>query len=390
MATLAAPRQILVTGCYRSGTTLLEKLLHGHPQICVGAQAFPTLFHHSMELLHRSLGITRRYPMGHLFCEPAYGLTEVEAFLDALTLGDEDLDRIFETLDLENESFDSVRLASRRAQIRPGSFLSVLAQLSTCIAELHGATEAEWLGTKEILCEAHLPFLIHRGHAGVLIVRDPRDVVASTHFRSRGQYTGDQRPVLSTIRIWRKSVAVLLELSGQPHFSWLRYEDLISDPSAVLESVTTELGITPYPAALLAEPIRDQAGHVWRSNSSFEMGDGIQASSVSSFEQRVPKSVTAYVETLCRPEMLRLGYAPRFAHGFDPKLVAGYRDPFDSFHERFEANYSSDPRRVGAEIQRWQTLVRERGLSASIREQFLSTTAYEALRSALTEDDLGS
>ena len=381
--TSVMPRQILVTGCYRSGTTLLEKLLHAHPQTCIGAQAFPPLFHHSMDLLHQSLGITRRYPLGSLFGETAYGLDEIESFLNSLSLSESDLDRIFEALDVGGDSFDSGRLAPHRSEIRAGSFLSVFEQLSARIAELHGITDAEWLGTKEIVCEAYLPFLVRRAHAGVLIVRDPRDVVGSTHFRSGAKHMGEQRPVLSTIRIWRKSVAVLLELSDQPHFSWLRYEDLVSDPSTTLQRVTKELGMRPYPGELLEEPIQDQRGRVWRGNSSFGPKDGLEASQSSNFDQHVPEAVTAYVETLCRAEMLHLGYTPKLTEDFDPDRVTTYRDPFESLHEKFDAHYSSDPERIRAEIARWQALSGVGENDASIREQFLSKTAYQTLRTSL-------
>jgi hypothetical protein len=380
-------RQILVTGCYRSGTTLVEKLLHAHPQICVGAQAFPPLFAHSMDAFHRSLGITRRYPLGHLFGETAYGLANVEAFLETLKLSDDDLDQIFDTLPTDDEQYDSAGLAPLRGEIRPGSFVSVFAQLSGCIARLHGAAGAELQGTKEILCEAYLPFLIHQGHAGVVIVRDPRDVVASTHFRTRGDYTGAQRPVLSTIRLWRKSVALLLELEGQQRFAGVRYEDLISDPRSALNDLTRQLGVAPYSAALLEKPIRDQSGRVWKANSSFdpasEADAGLQSSSIANFERHVPEQVTAYVETLCRPEMLHLGYQPRLAHDFDPERVAAYRDMFPSVHERFDANYSSDPSRIRAEIERWDALCNGEEDPVAIRARFLSKSAYEALSSTV-------
>ncbi|MFH2071358.1 MAG: sulfotransferase, partial [Actinomycetota bacterium] len=36
-----SPGQLLITGAYRSGTTLLEKLLHNHPDLSVAMQPFP-------------------------------------------------------------------------------------------------------------------------------------------------------------------------------------------------------------------------------------------------------------------------------------------------------------------------------------------------------------
>jgi Sulfotransferase family len=41
---LGAGGTLFVTGMQRSGTTLLEKLLHAHPELSVLSQPFPLLF----------------------------------------------------------------------------------------------------------------------------------------------------------------------------------------------------------------------------------------------------------------------------------------------------------------------------------------------------------
>ena len=77
-----APAYLLVTGCYRSGTTLLEKLLHAQPSACIASQAFPVLFFMAKEAFLSSRGIDRRYPLDHLFLEDAYSSDEWVSFLD--------------------------------------------------------------------------------------------------------------------------------------------------------------------------------------------------------------------------------------------------------------------------------------------------------------------
>lgn len=373
---------LLVTGCYRSGTTLLDKLLHAHPEICVGSQASPSFFFFAMDAFHRSLGVERRYPLGHLFGERAYGLEEALAFVEGLTLSETDLDRIFELLPTDDPQFASTRLSSCRGEVRSGSFLSVLGQLLACVARLYGQEGARILGDKEILCEQYLPLLGRRGHAGVIIIRDPRDVVASTHFQQRGRYTGDRRPVLSTIRQWRKSVALALELEGSDRFAWIRYEDLVRDAGATLNEVSERIGAGTYPEELLTSELRDQEGRIWEANTSFAMASRVQPSSVSSHERHVPDQVSAYVETLCLPEMRTLGYRPRLVDDFDPELVRAYADPFEATHRKFEPGYSSDPGRVRAEIARWAAFAEPPDSEAELRSLFISRRAWVALRSA--------
>ena len=53
---------LLVTGCYRSGTTIVEKVLHSHPKINIASQPFPVLYIQAKEIFLDRMGIRYRYP----------------------------------------------------------------------------------------------------------------------------------------------------------------------------------------------------------------------------------------------------------------------------------------------------------------------------------------
>ena len=86
---------LLVTGSYRSGTTLIEKLLHSHDNICLGSQPFPILYFHIKQAFLDSIHVERRYPLDHLFLESRYVPEDLNAFLDHHRLTSSALDQIF-------------------------------------------------------------------------------------------------------------------------------------------------------------------------------------------------------------------------------------------------------------------------------------------------------
>ncbi len=75
-------RYCFITGFLRSGTTLVEKLVHALPGACIGPQPFPFLYHDTKRAFLRARGLEdERYPLGHLFGENRYRPEDFEAFL---------------------------------------------------------------------------------------------------------------------------------------------------------------------------------------------------------------------------------------------------------------------------------------------------------------------
>jgi len=71
-----------ITGFLRSGTTLLEKLVHALPGACIGPQPFPFLYYDTKRAFLRARGAgEERYPLGSLFREERYRPEDFHAFL---------------------------------------------------------------------------------------------------------------------------------------------------------------------------------------------------------------------------------------------------------------------------------------------------------------------
>ena len=373
--------ELLVTGCYRSGTTLLEKLLHAHPLSCVASQPFPALYAHVKGLFDETRGIRRRYPLSHRFLEADYSDGDFAAFLDRRKLTDSDIGAVFGQLEGHVEGHWTPEILGARAGIQPGVFIDVYRQLMGSVLALFPKAGVRVVGSKEILVEEYVPYLLGQGLHALIIVRDPRDMVASLNFRERDNATGRGRPVLYSMRVWRKSVATALAFEGHPRFRWLRYEDLVANPGTVMTGLGDWLGLPEFPADVLNGSLRDQRGGAWEGNSSFRDQAGVSRTSVGQFREILPQAVQALIEAVAAPEMELLGYS---AAKPAATAVTHYRDPFTDLHARFPADYSADPRRVRDELERLDRLHARSVLSdEESRQWFVYPQAYRRLREAV-------
>jgi hypothetical protein len=351
-ATPAGIRPLLVTGCYRSGTTVLEKLLHAHQQLTVASQPYPVLYFFTKGIFLEERGLERRYPLDHLFLEEGYSSDDFHHFLDRRVLTSKEIAQFFAEMERYAEGLWTPEMLRLRDRVEPGTFLEVSDQLRAGIAETFPKSGVRYVGSKEVLVEEFVPYLIDRGVRVVLSLRDPRSMIASLNFRARENLTGANRPLLFSLRAWRKSVAIALAFESHSGFQWLRYEDLVRGPALVLQRITSCLEISPHPSRVFHDEIRDQWGRPWQGNSSFGDTRGVSIEFLETYRELLLPEVIAYVETVCEPEMRALGYQFHAIDRFDEAVLWRYRDPFDSIHGKFPVDYSSDPVRVARECER--------------------------------------
>lgn len=379
----SSPAPIFITGCYRSGTTLLEKLLHNHPEVCVASQPFPILFYHVKSAFNREIGITRRYPLDHLFLEDAYTQEDLHAFLDTHVFTSRDVDEIFDGLAGFHKGLWTPEILNYRNRIRPGTFLEIYEQLRLAILELFPKDGVRLLGSKEVLCEELIPYFLDHGIRVVLSIRDPRAVIASLNFGRHDDFTGAIRPTLYTIRSWRKSVAFALDNADHPNFAWVRFEDVAERHVDRVNDICERFALSRVSVETYAGGIKSQGGGEWRGNSSFGEIAGVSARPRSTYATVMPRAAIDYVEACCLPEMDALGYSLSQHARFDESVIRDYREPFPVDHPAFPSNYSESSEHADEEIARYRLLESGEADDATIRKWFLNDTAFRRLASAV-------
>lgn len=376
----------LVTGCYRSGTTLLEKLLHSHPAICIGSQPFPVSYFFAKQAFLDSRGLRRRYPLGHLFCDAAYTAEELDAFLESLQICQSDIDEIFQSLSCYRLGHWTPEVLSFQQELSPGLFPDFYRDLHERLAALLGGQQALYCGSKEVLCEEFIPFVLARGGKVALSVRDPRDMIVSLDYGIRDNQTGDHRPLLFSLRAWRKSVAILLACQDVPNFSWVRYEDVAQDPQHAVNRLRSSWEV-PDANHPLDDSITGQDGRQWSGNSSFDDAVGVSTASVGRFHRVLSTETLRYIEACCGPEMQALGYELTSVEPLSRHDLENYREPFANLHAKFPHDYSTSPARINQEWRRLQLLQQDQSvMSASdLRYWFVDPRAYQPLQNAVNK-----
>jgi hypothetical protein len=364
----------------RSGTTLLDKLLDNHRRLSLLSQPFPLLFVEVKRRFLRQLEAAEvSYPLGDLFLEDRYREEDLRRFLDGFVISRADLRELCDSSDYSGQytRFSPERLDQAVRRIEPGNAARVLAQLYRWLA---ADEDADWFGGKETLWEEILPFLLEHGFAAVLILRDPRDVLASLNHGRGPDYAGRLKPTLFNLRNWRKSVAYALHLEQHPRFLWLRYEDLVHRPAESLARITELLKVEPFAEVSTRGPIRGQDGQPWTGNSSHTVQVGIDSGSVGRHQELLPPGVARYVEAASWPELRCLGYRVELEWAQIPTTLRDFVDPYPVVRPEL-LGYAGAPARREEELHRHELLLR--GGADGTRAYFLFEDVYERLRRVL-------
>jgi hypothetical protein len=335
---------LLVTGTYRSGTTLAERLLDNLADGFCAPQPFPYLYLEAKRRFLTEMGIAvHRYPIGTGFHDPLHRPDELADFLRSHVLGRPDIEHAFDAM-RDYSGAQSPELADVIGDISPGPLGDVVRSLHDALAQLRSPS-AVVVGSKEILLEEFIPTFRDAEIGVPLVIRDPRATVASTFGPAAAAWSGRVRPLLHTILLWRKSVAYSLRY--REGVAAMRLEDLVAEPESTLRRALHALGATidvRAPDALLGAD-----GNVWPVNTSFPDGATPPGSRFGLSDRQL-----AYVEALTRPEMLALGYEPltepvAFEEALDCFMPDD--DPGRS-HPDFDPDISTDPERLDLERRR--------------------------------------
>jgi LPS sulfotransferase NodH len=285
---MQSDRPIFVIGCPRSGTTLLQLMLHSHPRIAVPPET--------------------RFLIPAYFHRKVYGDMRVadnrRALAEWIATGK---GTKFRELGLNADEF--VEEAVRA----PGSLGSVLGTAFAAYAQRFA--KPRW-GDKRPSYFQHVGVIrrMFPDAQFVHLIRDGRDCVSS--LKEMPWYGGNVYTAIST---WAEAIdrgrRLAAELPPDAYFE-LRYENLTADPEGVLRALCTFLGEEYDPAMRDPRPVASIAvpeHKVWHANTHRE----VTRARVGSWAERLEPWELALCETVLGDRLAAAGYelsgAPRAA-----------------------------------------------------------------------------
>lgn len=288
-----------------------------------------------------------RYPLADQQFEHAYPPQEFTAFLSGRPLSAQDI-----------QTWMAAMAGYSGQYHRPTALEEVLAtwqggdllDLVRSYADAHDA-EGRRVVWKETFAEEFAPYVLGRGGQVVLLLRDVRDMVVSHVGGGASEHAGRPRPLLFLARQWRRTVAHALALGHRQDVAVVRFEDLLLDPSATLETLLTKLFVGVGASRVVTLD--------WAGNSSFTAHEGVARSPIGRHWDHLADQDRRFLEALCHAEMRATGYEPSIAReDILDCLAAG---PATDYLERPElAHYRYDSARRDEEVDRRRALLEAR------------------------------
>lgn len=370
---------LTITGTYRSGTTLVERLLDQHPAVSVATQPFPLLWTEAKRAFLADRGRADRLPLGTLFRDPDHVAGGLETFLRSWPAkGDEALEAV---LDAQSGYSGAMSPDVRELPIHTapdGPFPELVEWLQREVAALRGHGQARVFGAKEILIEEFIGLLLDAGHRVVVVVRDPRAVVASSVGGRGADWVGSPRPTLFTVRAWRRSADLALAHGSHPRCRVVRFEDVLGDRQRVTVALHEWMELQALDR--IPEVLRDQYGEAWRANSSFDLEPTDPDAALARAREVLGPSAWDYIEATTAPELRALGYPMASSIGADEALER-FVEPVPIVREDIPRDLSTRAESIDEERRRLE--LARTPLSAELAtEWFLHPRAHERIREA--------
>lgn len=343
-------RQVFVTGMLRSGTTLTQVLLTNHPQAWVAYQPFHQLYVDVKQRYLDARGLDLSPPLE----DGAPGLPDSQGFVDWLER------HRFDEVDAQvlarraaSGKGGSMAAIADRLHATPGTFATLRQSLHASMAQCLDVQPHEVMGSKEILCEEFLVALADAGTHCIIVIRDPRAVIASANHGRYRDSVGDRYPLLMLIRLWRKSAGYWLRLRGHPRIRAIRYEDLIASTDAVMAELAQWLGLAPFPADLANASLQDHEGRPWHGNSSFGDRNGVDRGSIGQWHDRLDDAEIRFIEACTFEERDQLGYGAEGAP--TPADIADFVENQAGVRAAYLQRHAITPEAKAAESRRLQS-----------------------------------
>lgn len=393
--------RLFVTGMFRSGTTLVGRMLHAHKDAALASDGLFPFF----KSLRNALAAARGLACSREFEAPLadYAFGEQRALLDAILAAD--LDLPLDPAEAEilrgriaawsaSHFQYSPLLAPRAAEARGATYGAFLASLLEIIREVYGDAATRLTAFKEVWTNEFIPALSRSfpEMRFLCIVRDPRAVFASKKFRE------SMYPPLFLARQWRKLSALGLVFDRDPalagRFRLLRFEDLLAAPEETARGLCQFLELDWDENMIRPESFVDGRNEPWVQNSAYRNGKArFSAETVHRWREHLAAREVAFIEYVCGPEMGLLGYALEQPAGsprsgamlLDPPVVpeqdiARWIRPFE------DASLARTLFELGREGVRHRLLAADRealaseGHAEALRRAFLDERLFHALR----------
>jgi len=344
-------RQLFITGMMRSGTSLAQTILDNHPQLFVAPQPFYQLYLDIKQLFLDEHNLHSLLPLGDGMDAGNSERNLFNKWLHVRNFNEPETAWLIER-SITGKSGGACA-AGGKLSAKPGTFFSIRNELHTSLSKHLCSQTPAYIGSKDAFCEEYVPELINNNVHCLLIIRDPRAVIASACHGIYFKSVGDRYPLLMLIRLWRKSAAYWLALRNSPLAQAVRYEDIVAKPENIMCDITKWLDIQAFPDFMKDQPLRDFGGNIWKGNSSFGNKVGVESSTKDTWRTLLTTDEIRFIEACTKPELTALGYS--YNNDLKQSDISSFTEDVSGVRETYLPTYMLNENNREMELQRWKS-----------------------------------
>lgn len=302
--------KLFVTGMFRSGTTLLARMLNAHPLITLASDPYAPLFKSFRDENTPGLfdySFDYQSPLQDYYFDEQESLLfkKIQGTSFDIPLNIHNREDVIEKIKKHAAPY-SPKILPYIDDLSGKKYAGLLNSGLDIIQKAYGKNENTLIGIKEVWTTEFTPHFLDLfdQSKAILIVRDPRAVAASNFASQTHRY-----PFFFLARQWRKLSALTSHYSDNENVLVLRFEDLITQPMEMVEKICHFLNI--YVDEQLTDPktFKDGSGSQWRQNSSYnDKKNDFNQNVLDKWKKILTEEQIGFIEALCLPEMRLFDY----------------------------------------------------------------------------------
>jgi hypothetical protein len=328
------PDYFIISGMFRTGTTLLTRLLDAHPRASAQYQPITPFFKLWLDR-YRTRTVGRAADADRPMGIDDWTREQYDRFcreIVRVNFESRDIDRLKAAIieDVTNDSGEKPRhFLSRLGTLAPGTGPEILEQLYGIVAADVIRPQTAWFGVKELWIEEFFaPLQRTLGMRAMHLIRDPRAIFASRNYgKILEQRNFARYPLLFIVHSWLRSRKYARwNRSSEDDYMTVRYEDLVGDAPHGLQEICRWFAIDHSDAMWDPSRLKDGKGERWLNNSSFFAGTGgIYQEACAHWRDVMKEDEVGAIEFLCGRELEEAGYQ-RTLPGFGEKEFLAFRE----------------------------------------------------------------
>ena len=381
----------MVTGMFRSGTTMLARMLHANPHIICASDPYAPIFKSYRNTHVKNLGakVNMDAPLqDYYFDKKQYELFKDMRESDFNTkLNIEDISQLREKVKSHCEPY-SPMIHDHIELLSGDTYAEIFRSGMSVIEKSYNKNDIKAVGFKDVWVGEFSRHFLNLGDDTKVIhlVRDPRSVIAS-NFASGSRY-----PLIFLARQWRKLASLAwLDNSSSNRVKLIRFEDLLSEPQMVAKDICEFLEVNYSDDMIDPQKYKDGSGKPWRQNTSYKpseadnkkKGQSFNLTAIDKWKKTLSNELLELIDKLCFYEMKLLGYEgiSESSPDFDPISSIEYEDEESSLADwiRPYSNYNNF-KELATESARYRLINSGQQVSNTVKQLMsLDVNIYDKL-----------